>query len=890
MKDFFPKVSVIVAIEKIGKYTIKSIKSIFSQTHTNTEVIIYGKKEQIELLKSKFKDKCYYHIIDSFNLVSILNKGIIEAKGEYISFLFNDDILNEDTIEKELVSFSKSNEKTACVISYPFDGLSKRKQEVLKNGQLPALFLLTENFNYSSILFKKDILKNNKFSSKHHTIYMEYQLLSLLEKYKVDVVNCKPLKMRQNNYYDEKELIEFWNCILKDVNEKEIVNLYHTKHNFYVEGVEIFKKLNLIFPKSLHDKFINNKFNPLISVIIPVYNGSNYIKQSIESVLSQTYTNYELIVVEDGSNDGGKTQKCVLEYEDKLKYFNKENGGVGSALNLGIKKAKGKYISWLSHDDMFYPEKLQMSVDALNELGNKDTIVFSNFQLMDENSVPYVDTNFQNRFSIQQLENKIFPVLNGCTNGCAMIIPKVAFDTCGLFDVSQRTTNDYIMWFNIFKEYPSKFLKEHLIKYRIHQAQDTQSSPVYIPESEEMWTSVFKKITKKEIESYGYDELEFYAKFYNEMKLGKLVKTTNYLEEQYKKIYKKKGPLVTVIMPCYNSEKHIEEAIESVLNQTFAAFELICIDDSSTDNTYQILKEYEKKDFRIRVLKNTHKKGVSGAMNTGLDNARGKYITRIDSDDISYPEQLMKEYDFLKNNNEYGTCSVNMDLRKNGKVYGKCEPFKDNTPIEWKFLWDNPYPNAPSMFRKELVKNIRFDENLSVAEDYHFFMRLAPYKIHYIDEVLYSYRIDDNSLYHSNKLKSIYTSIEVASNYYHEITGKTHLPEIYYYLSFFSDGAVPSYQLDKKEALDFINETLDSFSNYFKWNEEEYAAAKMYALSFVYTSFIEKIVNNTSYEVKEYNRMLESTSWKVTKPLRATKDIISMGTRFVGRIISRGKK
>ena len=82
-------------------------------------------------------------------------------------------------------------------------------------------------------------------------------------------------------------------------------------------------------------------FNPKVSIVIPVYNGSDYMAEAIDSALAQTYNNTEVIVVNDGSNDGGKTREIAFSYEDKIRYFEKENGGVASALNFGIKKMEG---------------------------------------------------------------------------------------------------------------------------------------------------------------------------------------------------------------------------------------------------------------------------------------------------------------------------------------------------------------------------------------------------------------------------------------------------------------------------------------------------------------------------------------------------------------------
>ena len=120
-----------------------------------------------------------------------------------------------------------------------------------------------------------------------------------------------------------------------------------------------------------------NDFNPLVSIVIPVYNGANFMREAIDSALNQTYKNIEIIVVNDGSTDDGETEKIALSYGDKIRYFKKENGGCASALNFGISKMQGEWFSWLSHDDVYYPEKIQSAIDTIAEKNftDKKTIV-----------------------------------------------------------------------------------------------------------------------------------------------------------------------------------------------------------------------------------------------------------------------------------------------------------------------------------------------------------------------------------------------------------------------------------------------------------------------------------------------------------------------------------
>jgi glycosyltransferase involved in cell wall biosynthesis len=108
---------------------------------------------------------------------------------------------------------------------------------------------------------------------------------------------------------------------------------------------------------------------PLVSIVIPVYNGSNYLAEAIDSALAQTYPHTEIIVVNDGSRDDGATAAIARSYGDKIRYFEKPNGGSSSAINYGIAQMQGEWFSWLSHDDLYVPEKLEKQVAFLNGLG-----------------------------------------------------------------------------------------------------------------------------------------------------------------------------------------------------------------------------------------------------------------------------------------------------------------------------------------------------------------------------------------------------------------------------------------------------------------------------------------------------------------------------------------
>lgn len=177
---------------------------------------------------------------------------------------------------------------------------------------------------------------------------------------------------------------------------------------------------------------------PLISIVIPVYNGSDYLTEAIDSALAQTYSNVEILVVNDGSTDNGATREIALSYGDRIRYFEKENGGVATALNYGVNEMKGEYFSWLSHDDKYYPEKLSIQQQAKSKLP-QNIILYSDYEFINNKSkhksFQILDSNYLN-------SKPLYAILRNAIHGCSLLVPKSAFNDCGLFEDNLKTTQD----------------------------------------------------------------------------------------------------------------------------------------------------------------------------------------------------------------------------------------------------------------------------------------------------------------------------------------------------------------------------------------------------------------------------------------------------------------
>lgn len=217
-----------------------------------------------------------------------------------------------------------------------------------------------------------------------------------------------------------------------------------------------------------------------VSIIIPVYNGSNYLREAINSALNQTYSNIEILVINDGSNDGGDTERIALSYGDKIRYFSKENGGVSSALNVGIKNMTGVYFSWLSHDDLYSKNKIEDSINLLikmNLIGTKTIAYTGNYFINRNGSVIKKAKNiFESNYLYNGVEVAKKMTEKGTLNGCCFLIPKDAFYTVGMFDENLRYSQDSLMWYNIFLSGYSLITDNKInVMSRIHSKQVSQT-------------------------------------------------------------------------------------------------------------------------------------------------------------------------------------------------------------------------------------------------------------------------------------------------------------------------------------------------------------------------------------------------------------------------------
>ncbi len=212
---------------------------------------------------------------------------------------------------------------------------------------------------------------------------------------------------------------------------------------------------------------------PLVSIVMPVFNGSDYLEEAIRSALGQSYSNLEVLVVNDGSTDEGKTRAVAASFGDAIRYLDKPNGGVASALNLAIGSARGSLISWLSHDDVYLPDKIRGQVAAFQAQQDTRCVVFCDEETIDARGNLIDGVSRQTGFDSTRLAYSL--LRERSIGGCALLIPKAAFAECGGFDESLKTVQDYHMWYRLIAAgYAFVRLERVLVRRRVHGEQGSR--------------------------------------------------------------------------------------------------------------------------------------------------------------------------------------------------------------------------------------------------------------------------------------------------------------------------------------------------------------------------------------------------------------------------------
>ncbi len=208
-------------------------------------------------------------------------------------------------------------------------------------------------------------------------------------------------------------------------------------------------------------------------------------------------------------------------------------------------------------------------------------------------------------------------------------------------------------------------------------------------------------------------------------------------------------PKISLIMSVYNGEDYLSEAIESVLNQTFKEFELIVINDCSTDGTSEILQKFAELDQRVKVHTNEVNLRLPSSLNKALSIAQGKYVARMDADDICLPDRLEKQYQFMEEHPDVSLSSCRFMTIKNGVITsGGCGGKCDKESVKALLLVTNPILHPGIIAKAEVIQRLGYDKNFTCTEDMELWTRfvLEGYSVEILPEYLMIYRLHDKQI------------------------------------------------------------------------------------------------------------------------------------------------
>lgn len=234
-----------------------------------------------------------------------------------------------------------------------------------------------------------------------------------------------------------------------------------------------------------------------VSVVIPVYNGANYLAQAVDSALAQDHPDVEVLVVNDGSTDDGATATVARGYGSRIRYLEKPNGGVASALNLGIEAMRGDWLSWLSHDDVYLPHKVSTQVARLGS-APPDAVLFADYAFVDPAGKRLGEKRFQGRAEAMRAEL----VRGDPVNGCTTLVPRRVLEEAGGFDVRLRTIQDYDLWFRLAARHPFVHVPEVLLLSRLHPEQGVRTIPTHYAETVAKLSEFVDELTDGDLRAF----------------------------------------------------------------------------------------------------------------------------------------------------------------------------------------------------------------------------------------------------------------------------------------------------------------------------------------------------------------------------------------------------
>lgn len=481
---------------------------------------------------------------------------------------------------------------------------------------------------------------------------------------------------------------------------------------------------------------------PVVSLIIPIFARNNHFLKSIESIHIPQGISYEILIYNDGSTIPISSRLASFKYIKNTKIYNsKKRKGISFGLNYLINKARGIYLVRFDSDDFFIKERLSKQILQISEK-EIHSICFS--------SVIYKIS--KNKFKKDRYYNKNISLFEFSFHN-PIIHPTVIGNKKIFLKYKYKENSKY----HLFEDYETfyRMRKDGIRFYKYNEPLLIYNLKKKTSKSFEQNLKNFKKKINRDIKFIFIKN--FFFKILNKLYLSYFFHFLS--KKQATKIPFIKDK-VSIVIPTYNSEKTITKAINSVIYQNYKSYEILIIDDGSTDNTIKIIKKFKSDNIKLFRFYNTKRPSI--LRNMMIDFSDGEYIAFLDSDDFWLKGKLSKQINFMKKN-DYCISATSYKTNLND-----IKSYKNRTNISFSELIKNNMIGTSSVIvKKKIFEKLKFVNNsFGQPEDYELWLKiLTNYKIGYINKIFHIYKDDPNNsirYFSKNKIKQnlyIFTSM-----------------------------------------------------------------------------------------------------------------------------------
>lgn len=527
----------------------------------------------------------------------------------------------------------------------------------------------------------------------------------------------------------------------------------------------------------------------MISVILPLYKGINYIDECIKSVINQTYSEWELLVVSEFGNDDGSAE-IVKKYElidSRIALIENDSRlGLSESLNKGITLAKGKYIARVDVDDPSYSDRFEKQVEYLEN--NPDVFLCGSLQ---RSITPNKSSVLEVPCDREELKAAL---IFGCEiSHCSVMYRRGEWLSSGYRYNPDSLCEDYDLWTQIMFEKKLVNIPEVLVDHRWgFENISIAKGEKLIDAANEVSIRVLKQFNididrRDDFLVAGWrNEPKKYAKMNQARFIRKTYEFLALLEEKNKEkglieegalrkiLWKRwnwackcaglffrdftyeevvhdnvRKPVVSVVMPVYNAISTLRESIDSVILQSFQDWELILVcENENLDGSTELAKYYSKLDKRIKVIVNDKPEGLASSLNIGINRAKGKFIARLDADDLANASRLSTQVYYMENHPKIGFTQLYQHYFGQGSNGFIHRPPLHSEEIKAKLLFFCDVCHSTIMFRKEIWDEHKLEYRSEHAlEDYDLWCRainVADFAT--IPEIYGEYRVGGNGI------------------------------------------------------------------------------------------------------------------------------------------------